>query len=128
MTEFGGEQALTDFIAAAHARDIWVMLDVVANHSSYYHNADFSNIHPFSDASYYHPFCDINWNDQWSVENCWLAGLPDHNQDVPYVKNFLLQWVNGVVKNFDFDGIRIDTVPEVPASFWSEYNQASGVF
>jgi alpha-amylase len=33
-----------------------------------------------------------------------------------------------LVKKFQFDGIRIDTIPEVPKDFWSEYTQASGVF
>ena len=29
---------------------------------------------------------------------------------------------------YKFDGIRIDTIPEVHADFWSEYGEASGVF
>lgn len=29
---------------------------------------------------------------------------------------------------YNFDGIRIDTIPEVPKDFWTEYNQAAGVF
>jgi glycosidase len=32
------------------------------------------------------------------------------------------------VKKYGFDGIRIDTIPEVPKSFWSEYGQSAGVF
>jgi len=105
------------------------MLDVVANHSSYYANPDFSNIYPFNNASYYHPDCPIaNWNDQWQVENCWLSGLPDHDQNNTYVKNYLLNWVHNVVQSYGFDGIRIDTIPEVPAWFWSEYNTASNTF
>jgi alpha-amylase len=63
-TEYGGADDLHEMIEACHARDIWVMLDVVANHSSYYANKDFSNIYPFNKAEYYHPYCDINnWND-----------------------------------------------------------------
>ena len=33
-----------------------------------------------------------------------------------------------MVSEYDFDGIRIDTIPEVPKDFWSEYSAASGVF
>ena len=33
---FGSEDDLKSLIKACHDRDIWVMLDVVANHSSYY--------------------------------------------------------------------------------------------
>jgi alpha-amylase len=55
------------------------MLDVVANHSTYYADPDFSNINPLNKAEYYHPKCDIDWNNQYTVENCWLAGLTDLN-------------------------------------------------
>ena len=29
---------------------------------------------------------------------------------------------------YSFDGIRIDTIPEVPKDFWAEYAQSAGVF
>lgn len=115
-------------IKAAHEKDIWVMLDVVANHSSYYHNADFSNINPLNKPEYYHKQCDIDWNDQWSVENCWLSGLPDLNQSNSYVRQYLKKWIKRTVEEFDFDGIRIDTIPHVPKDFWSEYTAEAGVF
>lgn len=63
---FGTSDDLHALIEACHARDIWVMLDVVGNHSSYYSNADFSNVYPLNKAEYYHPYCSIvNWDDQW---------------------------------------------------------------
>ena len=41
------------------------MLDVVANHSTYYINSDtdFSNVNPLNKQEYYHTKCDINWDD-----------------------------------------------------------------
>lgn len=33
-----------------------------------------------------------------------------------------------MVQTFGFDGIRIDTIPEVPKDFWDEYKQSAGVF
>mmetsp|Transcript_3241 Transcript_3241/g.3188 ORF Transcript_3241/g.3188 Transcript_3241/m.3188 type:complete len:214 (-) Transcript_3241:236-877(-) len=33
-----------------------------------------------------------------------------------------------MIETFDFDGIRIDTVPEVPKWFWYEFGNAAGVF
>ena len=119
---------MTDLIEACHDRDIWVMLDVVANHSSYYANSDFSNIIPLDKPEYYHSKCDIDFSDQWTVENCWLSGLPDLNQDNDYVRTYLKKWIKEVVQRFDFDGIRIDTVPHVPKPFWTEYGEAAGVF
>ena len=51
---FGTENDLHEMIKACHDRDIWVMLDVVANHSSYYSNSDFSNVYPLNKTEYYH--------------------------------------------------------------------------
>ena len=125
---FGSEEDLHSLIEACHARDIWVMLDVVANHTSYYANEDFSNVNPFNKAEYYHDKCDIDFDNQWSVENCWLSGLPDLDQSNDFVRSYLKKWISGTVSKFDFDGIRIDTVPHVPKDFWTEYGEAAGVF
>lgn len=60
---YGTDEELHKLIESAHARDIWVMLDVVANHSTYYISDDFSNVNPLNKAEYYHNKCDINdWN------------------------------------------------------------------
>ena len=125
---FGSEDELHAMIEACHERDIWVMLDVVANHTSYYADSDFSNVNPFNKSEYYHSKCDIDFNDQWSVENCWLSGLPDLDQSNEFVRNYLKEWISTTVSRFDFDGIRIDTIPHVPKPFWSEYGEAAGVF
>lgn len=126
-TNFGSKDDLKALVNAAHSKGIWVMVDVVANHCGPVGN-DFSQLYPFNNASDFHNTCDINWNDQSSVENCRLAGLPDLNQSNSYVRQYLKDWVKGIVQEYGFDGIRIDTVPEVPKDFWSEYGQASGVF
>jgi alpha-amylase len=44
------------------------------------------------------------------------------------VRSYLKSWINKVVNTYDFDGIRIDTIPEVPKDFWSEYTESAGVF
>ena len=126
-SNFGTEDDLKALVDAAHAKDMWVMVDVVANHSAPIGD-DFGQLYPLNRAEHYHSDCDINWNDQNSVENCRLAGLPDLNQSNSYVRQYLKDWVKGIVETYGFDGIRIDTIPEVPKDFWSEYGQASGVF
>lgn len=104
------------------------MVDVVANHVGPVGN-DFSQIYPLNQASHYHSNCDINdWNNQWQVENCRLAGLPDINQSNSYVRQYLKDWIKNLVQKYGFDGIRIDTIPEVPKDFWSEFGQSAGVF
>jgi len=54
--------------------------------------------------------------------------LPDLDQDNQFVRDYLKSWVAGIVTEYGFDGIRIDTIPEVPGSFWKEYGEAAGVF
>ena len=57
-----------------------------------------------------------------------MADLPDLNQENSYVRQYLKDWVKGIVQDYGFDGIRIDTIPEVEGQFWKEYGEASGVF
>lgn len=52
-------------------------------------------------------------NIHWQVEYCRLADLPDLNQDNQWVRDQLKNWVKNLVQTYNFDGIRIDTVPEV---------------
>jgi alpha-amylase len=64
----------------------------------------------------------------YETEHCRLSGLPDLNHSMPYVQNTLADWVAGLVANFSADGIRIDTVPEVPPAFWRKFSNAAGVY
>ncbi len=78
-SNFGSKQDLIDFVSAAHAKGIWVMVDVVANHVGPV-GTDYSKIYPFNKSEHYHSNCQIvNWNDQAQVQNCRLADLPDLN-------------------------------------------------
>lgn len=125
---FGDEESLKRMVDTAHSMGIWVMVDVVANHVAPVGD-DFSSIYPFNQGYHYHPSCPINdWNNQWQVEHCRLAGLPDLDQAQPYVRQYLKDWIKNHVQKFGFDGIRIDTVPHVEKSFWGEYAQYAGVY
>lgn len=55
---FGSKDDLKAFVAECHARDIWVMVDVVGNHMGNT-NTDYSQNYPFNDASHYHDYCTI---------------------------------------------------------------------
>lgn len=125
---FGSDDDLRNLINAAHAKDMYVMVDVVANHVAPIGD-DFSQIYPLNKEEHYHSKCDIvDWSNQGQVEYCRLADLPDLNQENDYVRGYLKGWIKGLVNDFGFDGIRIDTIPEVPKDFWSEFGEASGVF
>ena len=62
-TNYGSKQDLIDFVSACHARNIWVMVDVVANHVGPV-GPNYSTIYPFNQSAHYHSNCQItNWND-----------------------------------------------------------------
>ncbi len=106
---FGTRQDLLDLIAAAHARGMLVMVDVVANHVGPV-DLNFTTIQPFNTSDSYHPKCQINdWNNATEVLFCRLANLPDLNQANPLVRAHLLEWVSSL-QDMGFDGLRVDTV------------------
>lgn len=127
---FGTEAEFINLISALHSRNMWIMADVVANHvgpiGANLEQVDI--ISPFNETSMYHPYCPIDWNNQTSVEDCWLGYLPDLNQSVPFVRGKLVYWIQWLVTKFNIDGLRIDTCLEVPKDFWAEFSAASGVY
>lgn len=125
---FGTEQDMQDLVKACHDNDIWIMLDVVANHVGLVGN-DFRSINPFNSPEHYHDPCTItDWTNYEMVEYCRLADLPDLNHENDYVADELLRWIKYMVNKYHVDGLRVDTVPEVPRWFWHKFNAASGVF
>lgn len=128
---FGSEQDFKDLISALHNRGMWIMVDVVANHMAPV-GTSYGVINPFNKPEHYHDYCIINnddfANNQWRVENCRLADLPDLKQENQWVRQTLLSWINDLVKKYNIDGLRIDTIPEVPKDFWREFQQAAAVY
>lgn len=132
----GTDDDLINFVKEAHKRDIWVMADVVYNHVGNCfdnnHRVDpekYSCIKPFDKAEHYHPRCDIkSYDDPWQVINCRIAGLPDLNQENPYVKQELISWAKWYQKKFNFDGFRVDTVKHIDHHFWKSLRQETPWF
>jgi len=128
---FGTAEEFTELVQACHDRDMWVMVDVVANHIGYVDDWDYSSIVPFNNASYYNPYVDcgtVDPKDEKGFQTCWLSGLPDLDQNNPFVKETLMNWVSDFVQTYNIDALRIDTVPHVTREFWAEFSQAAGVF
>ena len=133
---FGTEDDLKSLVSTAHSKGIWVLLDVVGNHMGGSIN-DIGGYWPFNDPSHYHDcqgcqsdcsISDFNTLYSYDCEHCRLAGLPDLNQDNGWVAGQLTSWIKGIVEKYNFDGIRVDTVPEVKPTFWKSFNQAAGTF
>ena len=133
-SHFGTDDDLIRLVQTAHSMDIWVMLDVVANHVACLDKDDagneiFTSINPFNKPEFYHKPCIIeDWNNQKEVETCRLFCLPDLDQSNLYVRQYLKDWVRKIVQKFSFDGIRIDTGAHIEKVFWKEYTQSAGVF
>ena len=130
--EFGGPKGLKALVEACHKRDIWIMVDVVANHmGSLKVPGDFSHMFPFNMASHYHTNVDcfdVNPYNQTQMETCWLYQLPDLNQGSPFVHTILLTWIQELVHTYNIDGLRVDTAPYVPKHFWRKFSEKAGVY
>ena len=130
-SHFGTPADFKKLVEECHKRGIWVMVDVVANHVGPI-GFDYSNIFPFNTPDYYHKYCEIRKEDwktnQWRVENCRLADLPDLSHENPLVESLLLKYIGGLVTDYNIDGLRVDTVPEVPKTFWKKFNTFINTF
>ncbi|KAF4635682.1 hypothetical protein G7Y89_g2413 [Cudoniella acicularis] len=137
-SNFGTEDDLKALSNALHNRNMYLMVDVVANHMGSGDQAeliDYSIINPFNQKVYFHvnPICWINdYNNQSEVELCWLGNdnypLPDLNTTQNVVRDMFSTWVEYLVSTYSIDGLRVDTVKHIEKPFWPIFNSASGVY
>ncbi len=118
-------------IEELHKRNMKLILDIVCNHSSpdiegnkgelYDDGVKIAEFH--NDENYwYHHYGEVtNWEDDWQVQNCELAGLASFNENNieyrNYIKSAIKQWLDRGV-----DALRVDTVKHMPIWFWQEFN------
>jgi cyclomaltodextrin glucanotransferase len=118
-------------IAELHQRKMKLVLDIVCNHS--YPDVDGKKGELYDDGvkiadfnddknNWYHHYGEVtNWEDEWQVQNCELAGLATFNENNPdyrnYIKSAIKQWLDRGV-----DALRVDTVKHMPIWFWQEFN------
>jgi len=71
-SRFGSIRDLQALSSAIHARNMYLMLDVVANHYGWAGNSsavDYSRLIPFNDAKYFHSYCPITSEDYSSSQS-----------------------------------------------------------
>ena len=73
---------------------------------------------PFNSTAQYHPFCWVDdYNNQTNVEQCSLGNtvvtLQDLNTEDPNTIQVFNSWIKGLVADYGFEAIRIDTVKHV---------------
>ncbi|KAF2215914.1 carbohydrate-binding module family 20 protein [Cercospora zeae-maydis SCOH1-5] len=134
-TNFGTEADLKALSAALHARGMYLMVDVVANHmaSSEPPSAvKYSQLYPFNDAKYYHPYCPLDYGNKTSVEQCWMGDtvvpLPDLKTEDASVQQSFQSWITQLVSNYSIDGLRLDSAMQTDQQFWPGFVSASGVY
>jgi glycosidase len=132
---FGSLSDYKALVTAAHARGMKVVLDTVPNHvgpnhpwvkdsptPDWFHGTAASHIRVDDDfASVTDPHA--NAARRHVLLDGWFADiLPDLNQDNPLVAQYLIQNAIWWIESAGLDGLRIDTFPYVPRSFWHDYN------
>ncbi|MBI5537669.1 MAG: hypothetical protein HY898_33405 [Deltaproteobacteria bacterium] len=110
----GGDQALRDLVAAAHARGIRLLLDFVPNHVYETHPRYVEH----KGTDWFHDKCVCgNAACPWSthIETCWFTDyLPDFRFQNHEVMDLTVQDAIWWSDQFDTDGVRIDAVPMMP--------------
>lgn len=130
-TQESRDTAFDRLIEATHKYKMKLILDIVCNHS----NPDFSGVKGelYDDGvkiadfnnderNWYHHYGEVqNWEDDWQIQNCELAGLATFNENNTeyrnYIKSAIKQWLDRGV-----DALRVDTVKHMPIWFWQEFN------
>ena len=131
---FGSADDLVALSDALHARDMYLMVDIVVNHFGPANSsASYASFNPFNQPHYFHPECLItNYDNQTDVEQCWLGDdklpLPDVDTENPWIVGAYIRWIKTLVKHYHIDGLRIDTVKHVRKDFWPSFAKASGVY
>lgn len=144
---FGTADDLKRLSDEVHKRNMYLMVDVVVNHipgidmpgQNNITQPDAANLAAmgslYTDPAQFHPFCPMDYSNRTSEEICWMGDyklwLMDVNTEDEGVQNILHSWINGFVKEYNIDGLRIDAAKHIPAPFWKQFcgtGGAAGVF
>lgn len=134
---FGNMQDVQSLVAAAHQLGMKVLFDMVPNHVGPRHPWADSQpttgwlhgtpAHHLDNANYdFPPISDphaVPANYIEALDGWFVNTLPDLAQENPLVAAYLLQNAEWWTESSGIDGVRIDTFPYVPRSFWSYYDQ-----
>lgn len=131
---FGDLAELRRLVDAAHAQGIKVVLDMVANHTSAYHPW----VQDPPTPTWYNGTAERHLANTWqtwtladpystpamrqaTLDGWFIDILPDLNQHDPEVARYVIQNTLWWVGTSGIDGIRQDTWPYVPRSFWRDW-------
>jgi len=140
---WGTVEELTNMVAEAHKRGIYVILDVVCNHQSTLIDSgdagfpawNFSGYNmrwtvatnqypaPFNNLSYFHNNGNTaNYDDPTQVTLGDLRGLDDLKTETEYVRTNMVEIYKFWMDLADFDGFRLDASKHAEIGFWQHWN------
>ncbi|MBX3244566.1 MAG: cyclomaltodextrinase N-terminal domain-containing protein [Acidobacteria bacterium] len=138
VDEHLGDMAkLKEFVRKAHQAGFVVLQDQVVNHTGPYHPWAKDPPTPTWFNGTVEDHIPNNWQ-KWTamnprasaqtkrsnIDGWFIDILPDLNQNDPEVERYLIQNSLWWMAQTGFDGIRMDTLPHVPRSFWSKWSAA----
>jgi len=104
--EYGTKADFAKLIAAAHGRGMKVIIDIVANHTSWDNvmmkNPEFYERDAQGRITYPHDWSDV----------------AELNYQNPQLRRYMTDMLKYWVREFDLDGFRCDVAEEVPTDFW----------
>ena len=67
-------------------------------------------------------------NSELELTSGWLSQqMPDLDTESPYVVRTLHAWIHDLVKKYNVDALRIDTVKHIRKDFWPDFVRSAGV-
>ncbi len=146
---WGSMSDLTSMVAAAHSRGMYVVLDVVCNHTG--NRIDSANsswgtvfnaagypIRWSNNANQYPaPFNQLtNFHNNGAIQFYVdpnqilgeLSGLDDLRTETTHVRTNMVNIYSYWIQAADFDGFRLDTAKHVEPEFWQHFNPAIRTF
>jgi glycosidase len=119
---FGSIKTFKKLVKEAHKRQIKIMIDFVAN--------SVAPAHPWvndpTKQNWFHPKQEgnVSSDNQQVLENSWIDGQPDLNQENPEVTNYLVDAAKWWIKETNIDGYRLTGANFVPPAFWTTFSKA----
>ena len=134
---------LRSMVDAAHAKGIYVFIDIVCNHtdnfvtydvgmSPPYNPAGYTKLwrtdiggrrpaDPFNDLSKFHNFGELDWGNNSSIIPGDYPGLDDLKTEDAQIRADMITIYSALIDATDCDGFRMDTARHVDMGFWETF-------